>query len=91
MNIVCDYASLIAPISYVPTVFGDNTMMTLEAIEAEIQKLPSQELAKLRRWFDNFFADTWDTKIEADAALGKFDNFAKEALAEYEAGKAIEI
>jgi len=60
-------------------------------IEREIEKLSPKELALFRRWFAEFDADAWDVQIEADAAAGKLDALAEEALAEYESGKAREI
>jgi len=66
-------------------------MTTVKAIEQEIGKLSPKELAELRLWFAAFDADVWDAQIEADAAAGKLDTLAAEALAEYEAGKAREI
>ena len=66
-------------------------MTSLEAIERAIEQLPADELAKLRRWFLEFDAAAWDAQIEADAAAGKFDALAEEALTEYRNGKAREI
>ena len=66
-------------------------MTSVEAIERAIEQLPPEELAKFRRWFLEFDAAVWDAQIEADAAAGKFDALAEEALAEYRAGKAREI
>ena len=69
----------------------EDVMTTAESIERAIERLPPDELAKLRRWFLEFDAAAWDAQIEADAAAGKFDASAKEALAEYRSGKAREI
>jgi hypothetical protein len=66
-------------------------MTTVETIERAIEQLPAEELAKFRRWFLEFDAAAWDAQIEADAAAGKFDALAEEALAEYRSGKAREI
>ncbi|MCZ7625754.1 MAG: hypothetical protein C3F12_05010 [Candidatus Methylomirabilota bacterium] len=66
-------------------------MTTVETIERAIEQLPPEELAKFRRWFLEFDAAAWDAQIEADAAAGKFDALAKEALVEYRAGKAREM
>ncbi|PTL36315.1 hypothetical protein CLG94_04560 [Candidatus Methylomirabilis limnetica] len=66
-------------------------MTTVETIERAIEQLPSEELAKLRRWFLEFDAAAWDAQIEADAAAGKFDALAEEALAEYRTGRAREM
>ena len=66
-------------------------MATVETIERAIEQLPPEELAKFRRWFLEFDAAAWDAQIEADAAAGKFDALAEEALAEYRSGEAREI
>ena len=66
-------------------------MSTVEAIEKAVQNLPPPELAKFRSWFTRFDAAAWDAQIEADAASGKLDALAAEALAEYQAGKAREL
>ena len=66
-------------------------MTTVESIARAIEKLSPTELAQFRRWFAEFDAEAWDVQIEADAAAGKLDALAAEALAEYEAGKAREI
>jgi hypothetical protein len=69
----------------------EHAMTTVETIERAIEQLPPDELAKLRRWFLEFDAAAWDAQIEADAAAGKFDALAEEALAESHSGKAREI
>ena len=66
-------------------------MTTVESIEKEIEKLSPKELAEFRRWYDDFDANAWDAQIEADAASGKLDVLAEEALTEYNAGKVREI
>ncbi len=66
-------------------------MTTIEAIETEIIKLSTLELTKLRQWFMTFDSDAWDAQIEKDAASGKLDALADEALEEYNAGKVSEI
>ena len=66
-------------------------MTTVEKIEHALQQLRPEELAKFRRWFLEFDAAAWDAQIEADAAAGKFDALAEEALAEYRHGKAREM
>lgn len=67
------------------------TMSTVERLENEVAQLPPDDLAAFRRWFAEFDAAVWDAKIEADAAAGKLDALAAEALSEYQAGKAREI
>jgi len=63
-------------------------MSTIDAIEQAIQSLPPVDLAKFRSWFAKFDSMAWDEQIEADAAAGKFDALAAEALAEYQNGMA---
>jgi len=64
---------------------------TVEAIETLIQKLPASDLAEFRRWFTEFDSSKWDVQIEDDAAFGKLDALANEALAEYRGGKVREL
>lgn len=66
-------------------------MTTIQAIEQAIQQLPAQDLAEFRRWFTKFDETAWDAQIEADAAAGKLDKLAAEAVAEYSNGKAREL
>lgn len=40
---------------------------------------------------DKHDGDAWDRQIEEDAAAGKLDALAAEALAEYEAGRTSEL
>ncbi len=61
-------------------------MTTLEVIEKKIKQLSPSELSKFRQWFAQYDADIWDAQIESDAAAGKLDELAKEALEEYKAG-----
>ena len=63
----------------------------LETAEEAVCKMSPDELAEFRRWFAQYDGDVWDRQIDADAAAGKFDLMAQEALAEYRAGIATEI
>jgi hypothetical protein len=73
--------------------FSGAKIMTLavEAIETAISQLPPAELAQFRSWFAEFDSINWDRQIESDAASGKLDALASEALAEYHSGKAREL
>lgn len=66
-------------------------MTDIQEIERAIAQLSRSQLAEFRRWFAKFDADAWDEQIEADAAAGKLDAVADEALADYHSGKAREI
>ncbi|MBO1437611.1 hypothetical protein [Meiothermus sp. CFH 77666] len=62
-------------------------MSRLEMLEREIQLLSWDELTQFERWFAEFKAELWDKQIEADAKAGKLDQFADEAIAQFEQGK----
>jgi len=66
-------------------------MLTAESVEEAVQQLSQEELAKFRRWYAEFDTGVWDAQIEADAAAGKLDALAAEALAEYRSGQAREL
>lgn len=66
-------------------------MSEVDDIERAVEQLSASQLAEFRRWFLTYDADAWDQQIEADAAAGKLDVLAEEALSEYHAGKASEF
>jgi hypothetical protein len=66
-------------------------MENVKSIENAVQSLPPAELAEFRRWFAEFDGDLWDSQIEQDAASGKLDPLAAEALADYRAGSARQL
>lgn len=63
-------------------------MSTATEIERAIEKLPPEELARLREWFAKFDGDRWDCKFEEDVAAGRLDALANEAIDELKDGKA---
>jgi hypothetical protein len=66
-------------------------MTNIETLEAAVSQLPPRDLAEFRRWFSEFDAAAWDRQIETDAASGKLDALAAEALSDYESGQAREL
>ena len=66
-------------------------MGNVKTIEKAVESLLPLELAEFRRWFAEFDAAAWDKQIEQDAASGKLDGLAAEALADYRAGPAREL
>ena len=66
-------------------------MTTVEAVEHQIRHFTPSEHQKFRAWFASFDSDAWDEQIEEDAASGKLDMLAQEALAEYNTGKSREL
>ncbi len=66
-------------------------MTSILYLEEQVKQLTPIERQEFREWFLEWDADDWDRQIEQDAQAGKLDTFAAEALAEYNAGKAMEI
>jgi hypothetical protein len=62
--------------------------MTIEDLEKAVSKLPPDQLARFREWFDAFDAASFDRKIERDAKAGKLDRLADQALADFDKGRA---
>jgi hypothetical protein len=63
----------------------------VKSIESAVESLPPAELAEFRRWFAKFDGNAWDRQIEQDAATGRLDVLAAEALADYRAGSARQL
>ena len=66
-------------------------MTTVEDIEKAVEKLPADQLARFRAWFEEFDAARFDAKIERDAASGKLDLLAREAREDFRSGRAREL
>jgi hypothetical protein len=66
-------------------------MTKLEQIEAAIEKLSTDEIAKLRAWLEDLDARLFDEKIERDAKSGKLDKLIAEARANLKAGRGEEF
>jgi hypothetical protein len=62
-------------------------MSTVEELEAAVQRLSPEDRAAFRAWFAEFDAAEWDRQLEADAAAGRLDWLAAEALADRRAGR----
>ncbi|QDU54095.1 hypothetical protein [Aeoliella mucimassa] len=60
--------------------------MSLQELEKAIAGLPPEELAQFAIWFDEYRADKWDERIEADIKAGRLDQLARQADADFEAG-----
>jgi hypothetical protein len=65
--------------------------MTIEDIEKAIAKLPPDQLAEFRVWFEEFDAARFDQKIERDANTGKLDRMADQAADDFRKGRAREL
>ena len=65
--------------------------MGIQELEQAVIQLPPKELARFRKWFEEFDAQAWDKQLDADAKSGKLDKIAEQALNNYRAGKAKEL
>ena len=65
-------------------------MTKVEQLERDVENLAPEELEVFRAWFAEYDWQAWDRKLEQDIAAGKLDQFAAEALAEYQRGETTE-
>ena len=66
-------------------------MTTIQEIETAINKLPRNQLYELVERIRARFGDEWDRQIEEDVRDGKLEHMAREARAEYHAGRTTPI
>jgi hypothetical protein len=66
-------------------------MTKLEEIEKAVAGLAPNDLARFREWFETFDGARFDEKIERDAASGKLDRLADQAIADFRKGRAREL
>ena len=61
--------------------------MSVDELQAAVSELPAEELARFSDWFEEFLADQWDRRIEADILAGKLDEAGRRADEDFEAGR----
>jgi hypothetical protein len=61
--------------------------VSLDELEAAVAHLPSDELVAFARWFEEYMADAWDRRIEADIKAGRLDEAGRKADADFETGR----
>jgi len=61
--------------------------MSLQELEAAVEHLPAEELSAFAEWFEQYLADVWDRRIEADLAAGRLDAAIEKADADFDAGR----
>ena len=61
--------------------------MSLQELESAVTRLPESDLTAFARWFEEYLADAWDSRIEADIHAGRLDEAGRRADAEFEAGR----
>lgn len=65
--------------------------MSLDQLESAVANLPPDELARFRLWFQEFDGNAWDEQIAQDAASGRLDSMAQEALKSHLSGESREL
>ena len=65
-------------------------MAGVKDIASAVSRLSAEELAAFREWFDEFDAAEWDARFEQDAATGRLDALAEEALDDLRSGRTTE-
>ena len=66
-------------------------MSTIQEIESAIRQLSQADLAKLRDWIAQYDDAAWDEQIAKDAAAGRLDALADEALRDLREGRCTEL
>lgn len=61
--------------------------MRLTELQTAVTRLPADELAAFAKWFEEYLADEWDRRIEADVRAGRLDDAGRRADADFEAGR----
>lgn len=61
--------------------------MSFEELKSAVALLPREELERFSQWFEEFLAEQWDRRIEADILAGRLDAAGRRADEEFEAGR----
>jgi len=61
--------------------------MSLQQIEIAISNLPKSDLQSLADWLQEYIADEWDSRIEADIGDGNLTEAGLRADRHYESGR----
>jgi hypothetical protein len=60
--------------------------MSLQELEKAVASLPPGDLDTFSKWFEEYLADAWDRRIEADIKAGRLDAAGKKADEDFESG-----
>lgn len=66
-------------------------MDSLRDVENAVRQLSPEELAAFRAWFARFDAEAWDRQFEEDAAVGRLDQLADEAIQDLRTGRCKDL
>ena len=60
--------------------------MSILELQKAVTQLPDDEAWSFAEWIEEYKADLWDKRIEADAKAGKLDGLFDEGWSEIRAG-----
>lgn len=66
-------------------------MRTIDEIEKAVLDLPPEKLAEFRDWFARFDAAQWDRQLASDAANGRLDKLAEQAIRDLRQGRCSKL
>jgi hypothetical protein len=66
-------------------------MSSIQEIESAVSKLSHDQLSTFRAWFAEFDAKAWDKQFVQDAAAGRLDALAVEALHDLHKGRCTDL
>ena len=66
-------------------------MRAIRGIQSAVRQLSPEELSRFREWFAEFDAKVWAKQFEDDVRSGRLDQLAKQATADFRAGKCREL
>jgi hypothetical protein len=61
--------------------------MSVDELQAAMTHLSAEELDRFSRWLDEYRAELWDRRIEADILAGRLDAVGRRADEDFEAGR----
>lgn len=61
--------------------------MGVKELQTAVSMLRREDLEQFALWFEEFLADQWDRRIEADVLAGRLDSAGRRADEEFEAGR----
>jgi hypothetical protein len=61
--------------------------MSVEELQSAVAQLPAEELGRVARWFEEFLAERWGRRIEAEILAGQLDAAGRRADKDFDAGR----
>ncbi len=65
--------------------------MSLFDLKSLVSQLHDEELSAFAPWFEEYLADAWDRRVEADINAGRLDEAGRRADLEFEARRCTPV